>query len=226
MAKNDFSAESPSNFEQKCTCVLVLDVSGSMSGQPIDELNKGLQEFYQEIKGDSTTSNRLEVSIVTFGDKIDTLIEPSLVDNFSMPHLDANQPSTRLVDGIREGIAKVDARKAWYKQTGQPYYRPWLITITDGSPDGGQDVNGLASEIKAAMDNKRFNFFAVGVQGADMNTLQKISHPNMQPAMLQGLKFGQFFKWLSASMTTVTSSKDGEKINLPSPANWMQGFQV
>ena len=31
MAKNDFSAESAENYEQKCLCVLVLDVSGSMS---------------------------------------------------------------------------------------------------------------------------------------------------------------------------------------------------
>ena len=45
MAKNDFSAEAAENYEQKCLCVLVLDVSGSMSGEPIQELNKGLQDF-------------------------------------------------------------------------------------------------------------------------------------------------------------------------------------
>ena len=33
MAKNDFSSEVAENYEQKCLCVLVLDVSGSM-GSP------------------------------------------------------------------------------------------------------------------------------------------------------------------------------------------------
>ena len=66
MAKNDFTAEAAENYEQKCLCVLVLDVSGSMYGKPIEELNKGLQEFYNEISSDDTTSQRLEVSLITF----------------------------------------------------------------------------------------------------------------------------------------------------------------
>ena len=57
MAKNDFSAESAENFEQKCLCVLVLDVSGSMRGEPIAELNKGLQDFYNEIKEDERNNH-------------------------------------------------------------------------------------------------------------------------------------------------------------------------
>ena len=59
MAKNDFSSEVAENYEQKCLCVLVLDVSGSMHGKRIDELNKGLQDFYNEISADETTSQRL-----------------------------------------------------------------------------------------------------------------------------------------------------------------------
>ncbi len=57
MAKNDFSAETAENYEQKCLCVLLLDVSGSMRGEPINELNKALQEFYNEIKEDETGKN-------------------------------------------------------------------------------------------------------------------------------------------------------------------------
>ena len=41
--------EEPSNFEQKCLCVLVLDVSGSMSGSPINLLNEGLRRFQEEL---------------------------------------------------------------------------------------------------------------------------------------------------------------------------------
>lgn len=66
MAKNDFSAEAAENFEQKCLCNFSFSVSGSMSGKPIEELNKGLQDFYNEISSDDTTSQRLEVSLITF----------------------------------------------------------------------------------------------------------------------------------------------------------------
>ena len=54
MAKNDFSSEVAENYEQKCLCVLVLDVSGSMGGSPIQELNNGLQDFYNEISNVSS----------------------------------------------------------------------------------------------------------------------------------------------------------------------------
>jgi uncharacterized protein YegL len=221
----DFNVETPDNYEQKCLCVLVLDVSGSMEGEPIRQLNQGIQSFYQDIIADSTTANRLEVCLIEFSTTADVLIEPSLAENFTMPNL-ITKGSTALVDGVRLAISKVEERKSWYKQTKQKYYRPWIILMTDGAPDSTQDVNGLAQEIKQGVANKTFFFFGVGVQGAKMEVLQQISSPDMQPAMLEGLKFGAFFKWLSASMTTVTSSKDGDTASMADPASWMKGFKI
>jgi len=131
-----------------------------------------------------------------------------------------------MVDGIKEAISKVKARKEWYKSTAQPYYRPWIILMTDGYPDSGQDVTGASAEIEKAVNDKNFIFFAVGVQGADMKVLTSLSSSAMPPAPLQGLKFAQFFRWLSASMTTVTSSTDGDKVDLPEPTDWMKGFTI
>ena len=225
MTLQDFKTESPENYEQKCCCVLVLDVSGSMAGNAINELNEGLKAFYTEIQTDSTTSNRLEVSIVTFGSEVKTLVQPNLVSNFTMPKLTADG-STKLVDGVKQGIDITRSRKAWYKQTGQPYYRPWVILMTDGDPDEHQNVTGLSNEIKEGMKKSEFFFLAIGVQSANMQKLKDISDPSMTPAQLKGLKFSEFFKWLSASMTTVINSKEGDKVNLPNPAEWMVGFTI
>lgn len=221
----DFNVETPDNYEQKCLCVLVLDVSGSMDGEPIKQLNQGIESFYQDITQNSTTANRLEVCVIEFSSTANILVEPSLADKFTMPTL-TTKGSTALVDGVRLAIKKVNEHKNWYKQTNQKYYRPWIILMTDGAPDSDQDVNGLAQEIKQAVAAKNFFFFAVGVQGAKMDVLKQISSPDMQPAMLEGLKFGDFFKWLSASMTTVTSSKEGDTVSMANPANWMKGFKI
>ena len=225
MAHNDFSAESPENYEQKCLCVLVLDTSGSMGGNPINKLNQGLQDFYTEIGEDSTTANRLEVSIITFDSSVQCIQDPSLIESFSMPTLSV-KGNTKLVDGVREGIAKVSDRKKWYKQTGQPYYRPWIILMTDGEPDSDQDINGLATEIQAGEDNKSFVYLAIGVEGANMQKLEELSSNTRKPMPLDGLKFSAFFKWLSASMSTVTSSTDGTQVDLPDTDDWMKGFTI
>jgi hypothetical protein len=41
------------NPEPRCPCLLLLDVSGSMRGQPIAELNAGLTTFKDELMADA-----------------------------------------------------------------------------------------------------------------------------------------------------------------------------
>ncbi len=60
---NDFA----SNPEPRCPCVLLLDVSGSMSGEPINQLNAGLSTFRDELAADALALKRVEVAITTFG---------------------------------------------------------------------------------------------------------------------------------------------------------------
>ncbi len=225
MAKNDFSAEAAENYEQKCLCVLVLDVSGSMRGTPIEELNKGLKDFYEEISSDVTTSQRLEISIITFSNTVITLQEPALVENITMPTLTASG-STEMVNAINYAIDMVDARKKWYKETNQNYYRPWIILMTDGEPDDDQDVAGLAQRIQNDTRNKRYAFLPIGVEGANMAVLDQIKG-NIPAMKLQGTRFSSFFKWLSASMGTIVTSEEGEKVDLTEGADdWMSAFTI
>ena len=225
MAKNDFSAEVAENYEQKCLCVLVLDVSGSMRGTPIDELNKGLKDFYEEISSDVTTSQRLEISIITFSDNVTTLQDPALVENITMPTLSA-WGATAMVNAVNQAIDMVDARKKWYKETNQNYYRPWIILMTDGEPDEDQDVADLALRIQDDTRNKRYAFLPIGVEGANMAILDQIKG-NIPAMKLQGTKFSSFFKWLSGSMGTIVTSEEGDKVDLSDGANdWMSAFTI
>lgn len=223
--KNDFSAESAENYEQKCLCVLVIDTSGSMSGKPMDELNNGLRDFYDEIYNDETTSQRLEIAIITFDSVTKMVQEPALIENVDFPELSAGG-STVMVQAVREAIQLVEDRKNWYKSTGQKYYRPWIILMTDGEPDYDQDVDSLASEIHSDTIQKRYVFLPIGVKGANMKVLSKIQG-TIPPMMLQGTKFSAFFKWLSASMGTVVNSEAGFKVDLSVGADsWMTSFVI
>lgn len=216
-----FSGESPDNYEQKCLCVLVLDVSSSMNGKPMEELNQGLKDFQREVQEDFVAAQRIEVAVVTFGSRADLIQEPALTSNFEMPNLRTNG-STKLVDGVRLAINVAEERKEWYKSTGQTYYRPWIMLISDGKPDKDQDVTGLAEEIETKVNNKGFLFYAVGVEGYNHKKLAEISHSNTPPLPLKGLAFTELFKWLSASIAMVSKSSEGQMLSLPSPAGWAQ----
>ena len=215
-----FEGQSPDNFEQKCLCVLVVDVSGSMSGEPINQLNKGLKEFHNEVISDFVASQRLEVSIVTFGSSVSCIQEPNLVNNFQMPTLSTNG-STKMVDGIRLAMELVDTRKQWYRETGQNYYRPMIVLITDGEPDADQDIIGLSAEVSNKLESKSFMFYSLGVKGYNHHKLNQVcSTP--PPLPLDGYKFGEFFKWLSNSISIITKSTDGEVLMLPPVSDWTQ----
>lgn len=55
-ATSDFA----SNPEPRCPCILLLDVSGSMNGRPINELNAGLVTFRDELLADPLALKRVE----------------------------------------------------------------------------------------------------------------------------------------------------------------------
>ena len=210
----DFSTESPNNFEQKNLCALLLDTSGSMDGRPIAELQKGLELFYKEIKEDPIMSKRLEIAIITYDSLVEIKQLPALVEEFDMPLLKV-RGMTSMTEGIKSAIELVEERKNWYKQTGQPYYRPWIIMMTDGEPNDDSNITELAHAIQKDVDNKHYFFFAVGVEGANMQILDELSSTQMPPAKIEGLKFSSFFKWLSQSINTSQDDDD-----------WLEGFKL
>ena len=222
-----YEGEQPLNYEQKCPVLLVLDRSGSMSGSPIIELNKALLDFEQEIKKDAITASRLDISVISFGSDVKVERDFGLIDESNMPQLSISG-STKLVDATRKGIEMIKNRKAWYQSTGQNYYRPYIILITDGEPDSDQDVDGLAKEMHDLVHNKHLNFWPIAVNGADMQMLNKIAVPgveaSMPPLKLDGVKFVELFKWLSSSFAKISKSKDGDRLDT-TPEKGQNPFQ-
>jgi len=204
------------NPEPRCPCLLLLDTSGSMAGQPIAELNAGLRAFYEELQGDSLASKRVEVALVSFG-PVRVISNFNTVDYFLDPTLVA-EGDTPLGEAIRQGIDLVKKRKEEYRANGISFYRPWIFLITDGSPtDAWQHA---AAAIREGESSKSFAFFVVGVQNADMKTLRQLSV--REPLKLQGLKFREFFQWLSNSMKSASRSNPGDKILLAPPSGWSE----
>ena len=91
--------------------------------------------------------------------------------------------------------------------------------ITDGAPT--DNWHYAAQRLKEAEAQRRISFFAVAVQGADMNTLRQFTPPERSPIMLNGLDFRSLFVWLSSSMKRVSSGKVGQAVALPS-VGWGQ----
>ena len=208
----DFSvAEFADNPEPRCPCVLLLDNSWSMNGHPITELNQGLATFKGELMADSLAAKRVEIAIVTFG-PVQVVNEFQTAEHFTPPQLVAEK-DTPMGQAIVWGLELLDQRKALYREHGIPFFRPWVFLITDGSPT--DDWKSAAGEVRQGEEKRAFAFFAVGVEGANLDILQQISI--RQPLRLRGLRFRELFQWLSNSMRSVSRSVPGTEVLLANP---------
>ena len=206
-------SEFAENPEPRCPCVLLLDVSGSMAGAPIAELNNGLAELKNELSADPLAIKRVEIGIVTFG-PVKVEMDFQNASTFFPPTL-SSQGDTPMGAAIIQALELVRKRKDEYKANGIHYYRPWVFLITDGAPtDSWQSA---ATAVREAEQSKAVAFFAVGVRGANMETLKQISVRD--PLMLDGLRFRELFSWLSSSLSRVSVSTPGTEVALP-PAGW------
>ena len=206
----DSFAENP---EPRVPCILILDVSSSMAGSPIDQLNDGLLAYKDELSADSLASKRVEVSVITFGSEVSTVCDFTTADYFLPPTLKA-EGLTYMGQAVNQALDALEARKSQYKANGISYYRPWLFLVSDGAPN---DPNWEAAAARAVESEKAkaFKMFCVGVEGADLQTLKKFCLG--EPVKLKGLRFRDMFQWLSSSQQSVSRSTPGYEVPLENP---------
>ncbi|HTU21699.1 MAG TPA: VWA domain-containing protein [Gemmataceae bacterium] len=194
----DNSAEFADNPEPRCPCVLLLDTSQSMAGEPIAALLRGLHVFREELMAVPLARKRVEVAVIAFGTEVRVVQEFVTVDRFQPPVLQA-EGETPLCTAIVRALDLVEQRKERYRVNGMSYSRPWLFLITDGMPQGDslETTRQAVQRLRAAEAARKAAFFAVGVAGANMNLLTRISV--RPPLKLEGLRFSELFAWLSAS---------------------------
>lgn len=214
--------------EPKCPVVLLLDSSGSMEGEPSEDLKKGLRKFLKDMRKDDLARKRVEVSVISFNDNVRQIVPFSTVDTINDDKIVLDpKGKTAMGEAILMAISKIEERKMDYSKNGIQYFRPWIWLMTDGSPTDmhpeGNDQ--MKTEWKVVLDkvhegvkNGKFLFFAVGIDDADMDILSAISVE--PPIRMEQQKFSEMFDWLSKSIASTSRSSTAEQIKLDPTDSW------
>lgn len=204
------------NSLPRLACVLVLDTSGSMAGQPITNLNEAFDSFKSALRSDAKASRQTDLAVITFGGQV-TIAQPFSTPSESSSIELVASGATEMGRALKNAVDMISERKLEYKSAGIRYYRPWIVLITDGSPTDPWEQ--AAARIRKGVSKGKFAFIAIGVEGADMETLAQIAPPESPARRLRGLDFHAFFQWVSSSISRVTSGTPDEIIALP-PVDW------
>lgn len=204
--------------EPHLACVLLLDTSGSMSGPPIDSLNKAINDFKNKTAMDDLAQKRVDIAIISFDD------QPVLVQDFTP--ISQMEPVNLTTGGctamgaaINMAIDKVKERNRFYASLGTPCFKPWIFMITDGAPTDSIDAAAQRiREEETKGSHGKLKFWALGVPGFDEATLKKLTKRVMA---LENTDFSGIFNWMSESMVAISVSRvdDEAKLTAPLPDN-------
>lgn len=211
------------NPAPRCPVILLLDISGSMSGAPINELNEGFKQFLRETTQDEAASSSVELEVITFESNVEVAVpfSPiSSVDQYMSPFCAGG--GTSMGAALKLADQHLRERRRLYRSNGISSYRPWVVLMTDGGPN---DYNWEepAAQMRALGEQGKIQYIGIEIGDfVDHNIMCQIMPAQPGPVKLQGLRFKQFFRWLTDSLKSVSSSalSEQDKVPLGSIKSW------
>lgn len=212
---------------ERTPTILLLDTSGSMSEETtgpdqekkanIERLNEGLDLFKEEVLSKEPARRRVDVALIEFGGNANARGDFTSIVDWTPPNLTAGG-KTPMGEAIELAIDMSEQVKQSYDNNGITYTRPLFWLLTDGKPtdidEGGDDWNDIQAKLRYGKEENHFELFAMGVEGADIETLNALVEPTGRPALqLKSGMFADYFQFLSNSLSDA-SQEDGTPENL------------
>ncbi|TCT06881.1 vWA domain-containing protein [Aquabacter spiritensis] len=210
------------NFAERVLCTLLIDGSLSMSNDSkIDQLNAALHLFKSELMADPLASISVRLNIIRFGglngkDTAHVVTDWTEAREFTPPTVTA-AGQTPLGRGLSLAMESIAEEKASLRAIGISMKRPWLFILTDGQPNDPWEA--AAAQCREGEKSGKFIVWPIGIgQDANFDVLRRMSSRNFALEVGEA-KFRELFQWLSDSMKSVSNSRAGEVLALPSPTD-------
>jgi len=196
---------------------LVLDISLSMGGTPINTLNDAVNDMIQQMKDDSRLKNIVDLAILVFGIQGRDNIYQGFraITDCDVVDLKATDNGTFVTDSIERAVEFSKKRCAAYDKAGGAY-KPWIVVITDGEfNDSSSALDRVGNIVKEREKQGKLQFFALGVEGYNRSQLERLTDNSHQIIDAKVGNFGEFFAWIGRSLKAVSSKEIGEATALP-----------
>ncbi len=202
---------------RKLPVYLLLDISGSMYGEPIEAVKNGVQMLVSSLRQDPYALETVYLSIITFASEASQAIPLTELSSFQPPKLEA-RGQTALGSALKLLAEKVDEEVTKTTSEKKGDWKPLVFIMSDGAPT--DDIIPGIEEMK----KRKFGVVVACAAGRDakVEELQKITDSVVRLDSLENESIKAFFKWVSASVSTGSAKVDtGREVNdldeLPPP---------
>ena len=192
-------AFNPNNYKapeaKKLPVILLLDVSGSMSGAKIDSLYDATIDMIETFAAAQAKEQVIDVAIITFGDTVDL-------------HKFRASGMTPMGTALKMAKDMIDDKN----ETPSRIYRPAVVLVSDGAPN--DDWKGPMDKFINDGRSAKCQRFAVAIgNDADRKVLERFTKdPNAVFFAEDAKDISEQFKTITMSITTPAKSN-----NVPTP---------
>jgi uncharacterized protein YegL len=181
----------------------LIDISESMVGEPIQQVEEGLAMIIKELKTDPHSIETVWVSIVVFAGQPKTIVPLQEIINFYPPRFPIGS-GTSLSKGLGHLMYELRKNqvKTTYEQKGD--WKPIVFLFTDGVPT---DDTAVAIDEWKKNWQRTANMVAVSFgEEADMHLLSQMTENVLHFKNSDAAAYKSFFKWVTDSIKTSSVS--------------------
>jgi uncharacterized protein YegL len=186
---------------------LLLDTSGSMSGEPIEAVKVGMENLVRALRRDPYALETAFLSVITFDSSAKQVCPLTELATFQEPKIVASG-ATELGAALTLLSQKISSEVITTTADVKGDWKPLIFIMTDGEPT--DDVQKGIKELKKVKTGV-IVACAVG-SGANTSVLKQITEIVVQLDTADSSTIQAFFKWVSASISTGSQKVDsGQK---------------
>lgn len=189
--------------------ILLLDVSSSMSGTKMDELNSSVREMLETFKKEQILQAEIYVSIFTFGSEVKLHTELTPASEIVYEDLTA-YGMTYMGRALDAAAEMIEDRNRIPKNA----YRPVVLLVSDGDPNDEnweRKLERFTTEGRSAKCDRWS--LAIGAD-ANIDVMKKfLDHPEKSVCYVEdAADIHKFFRFISTITIQRTTSKNPNKV--------------
>lgn len=194
--------------------VLLLDVSYSMSGDKIDNLNKAVEDMLDTFAQEEKMETEILVSVITFGGQVDLHVPFTKASQVQWHGLQVNG-DTPMGTALKMAKAMIEDKET----TPSRAYRPTIVLVSDGQPTDGSSWKQAMDDFISEGRSSKCDRMAMAIgRDADETVLKRFIEGTPHDLFYaeNAGQLHEFFQRVTMSVTTRTQSKNPNLVPAPS----------
>lgn len=189
---------------------LLLDTSGSMSGEPIEAVKNGVQIMISSLRQNPQAIETAFISVITFDTTARQVIPLTDLASFQMVDIQANGV-TAMGEALKLTAECIDREVSKTTTERKGDWKPLVFIITDGIPTDDWKM-GFAE-----FNNRKKGLVVACGAGSRASTkiLKQITDNVVKLDNTDSQSIGQYFQWLSASISSASEKIDNVGKDIP-----------